>query len=305
MNFKKSTSIYLILILAALAAAMLSGGCGGSSHHSSKHGSDEAPTAYRNDLAGRLYANSNVSDLAEFLNGEIKTVGKSDVLLYVLIDDSSMTGLSENTEYLTKINDALEAGAIVAFSNITAEEIDNIVNELGLNVPPYLPYDADDEEKKEIADLFAVAARADGVDSDDKIAVVDYYTFYGTDLYTPASMDIHVYSGDEEIAFNPGEYTASQPESVTYYIESEDRIVSNDPNPFNYDHVEGTVEDFMDWRRELLGMKSVNEVESAASTGAVRTAAGEANVTFPGVTASFNFVQNYAPRQYYITKALH
>ncbi len=76
--------------------------------------------------------------------------------------------------------------------------------------------------------FYAFASRADGVDSQDS-AVVNYYTFYGTDLYNAPSMDMHVYSGDEATAFDSGECEEGQVDGEYYYIASEDRIVSEDP----------------------------------------------------------------------------
>ncbi|MBQ4468850.1 MAG: hypothetical protein II917_01740, partial [Synergistaceae bacterium] len=310
MNFRKSIFISAILAASILFAVVISGGCGGSSHHfngSNDDGStnNKDQSEYINAVTKKLLAEATVTNLAEFLNDKTKSVNKGDILLYILNDDDGIDNLSENTEHLTRINDALETGAIVAFSNIAAGEIDDIIDELGLDVPTYLTDDATSQDKAEIEDLFAVAARSEGRDPSDDIAVVDYYTFYGTELHTPASMDIHVYSGDQEIPFDPSEYTEGTVETVEYYIASEDKIVSDDPNPFKYDHVEDTVQSFFDWCDELDKIKSVKEVESSSSASAstVYTAAGDASATFPGVTASFNFVQNYAPRRYCITRA--
>ena len=133
---------------------------------------------------------------------------------------------------------------------------------------------------------------------------MDYYTFYGTELEKVASMDVHVYSGDEEIPFNPGEYTLTSADSTLYYT-ANGQLVSDDPNPFKYDHAENSVQNFFDWCDGLDKIKSVKEVESSsASAGSLRASAGDASATFPGITASFNFVQNYAPRDYYYTTAL-
>ncbi len=107
----------------------------------------------------KLMAESTVYSLAEFLTDKSQIVRKGDVPLYILYDKHSLGTISENTEHLTRINDALETGAIIAFSNIAAEEIDNIVNELGLNVPSYLPDDAVSKDKAVIQDFYAVAAR--------------------------------------------------------------------------------------------------------------------------------------------------
>lgn len=311
---KRNIFCAVMMIAFVIFAAVSLGGCGGSSNNFAPNSSNEDNNdknnqndnqSYTNNIVKKLLEESTVTDLAEFLRDKTKTVSKGDILLYTPDENNSIGKISENTEYLTRINDALEAGAIVAFSDIKAEELDNIVDNLGLDVPPYLPDDAAEKEKNNIEDFYAVAARSDGRDPSDDIAVVDFYTFYGTELHTPASMDIHVYSGDEEIPFNPNEYTEGTVETVEYYIASEDRIVSNDPNPFKYDHVEDTVQDFFDWCDELDYMKSVKEVESSkTSAGSVRASAGEASATFPGVTASFNFVLNKAPRDYYYTSEL-
>lgn len=309
---KRKIFCAVMMIAFVIFAVVSLGGCGGSSdnfaHNSSNENNNDKDNqndnqSYTNNIVKKLLEESTVTDLAEFLRDKTKTVSKGDILLYTPDGNNSIGKISENTEYLTRINDALEAGAIAAFSNITAEELDNIIDELGLDVPPYIPDNATEKEKNEIEDFYAVAARSEGRDPSDDIAVVDFYTFYGTELHTPASMDVHVYSGDEEIPFDPNEYTEGTVETVEYYIASEDRIVSDDPNPFKYDHVEETVQDFFDWCDDLDKMKSVKEVESSsASASTIRASAGSSSATFPGVTTSFNFVQNYAPRKYYYKK---
>lgn len=323
MKLKKSGFICLVMAALLVFAVVISGGCGGSgggdikipsntnnntndntdNNTEDNNTGDNAQESYTNEITKKIMAESTVYSLTDFLADKSQIVRKGDVLLYILDDNHSLGTISENTEHLTRINDALETGAIIAFSNIAAEEIDNIVKELGLNVPSYLTDDATSKDKSEIEDFYAVAARSEGRDPSDDIAVVDFYTFYGTELERVASMDIHVYSGDEEIPFDPNDYTEGTVETVVYYIESEDRIVSNDPNPFKYDHVENTAQNFFDWCDGLDKIKSVKEVESSsASSSTVRASAGEASATFPGVTASFNFVQNYAPRRYCITR---
>ena len=330
MKLKKSGFICFITAVLLLFAVVISGGCGGSggsdvaipsngnnntdnntddrntedNTNNNNNNGDNDQESYTNEITKKILAESTVYSLTDFLADKSQIVRKGDVLLYILDGNSNISTISENTEYLTRINDALETGAIIAFSNITAEEINNIVEELGLDVPSYLTDDATSKDKSEIEDFYAVAARSEGRDPSDDIAVVDFYTFYGTELERVASMDIHVYSGDEEIPFDPNDYTEGTVETVVYYIESEDRIVSNDPNPFKYDHVENTAQNFFDWCDGLDKIKSVKEVESSsASASSLRASAGDASATFPGVTASFNFVQNYAPRRYCITRA--
>ncbi|MBR0068958.1 MAG: hypothetical protein IJP97_00520, partial [Synergistaceae bacterium] len=204
---KRKIFCAVMMIAFVIFAVVSLGGCGGSSksdvaapnNGNNDNNGDNDQESYTNEITKKLMAESTVYSLAEFLTDKSQIVRKGDVLLYILDDNHSIGTISENTEYLTRINDALETGAIIAFSNITAEEIDNIVDELGLDVPSYLPDDAASKDKAEIQDFYAVAARSEGRDPSDDIAVVDFYTFYGTELYTPASMDVHVYSGDEEI----------------------------------------------------------------------------------------------------------
>ena len=292
---KRNIFCAVMMIAFVIFAALSLGGCGGSSSNSIPNSNNENNQTYMNDVASKLIAESTVYSLAEFLNNSSATVKKSEILLYHTNKGENIT---ENVNYLNRINDALESGAIAAFVDITAEEIDKINNELGLDLPPYLPNDATEQEKAEIEDFYAIAAR---VDSDDN-TIENIYTFYGTELHKPSNMDIHVYSGDEEIAFDPSESEEDTIESILYYTE-DGQIVTEDPNPFKYDHVDDTVQDFFDWCDDLDSLKSISEAEAAGvSDSTVRSAAGSASATFPGVTTSFNFVQNYSPRKYYYKK---
>ncbi len=146
MNFKKSTFIYLILILAALAAVIISGGCGGSSHHhkSSESGGDSnEPDNYRSEIAERLLDEDNVIQLRDFLDGTV-TAKKGDVLLYYPYNGEDITASSS---YLSRLNTALNDGAILAFVNITAEDklVDSI-DVYGWKANPYNRADATVED---------------------------------------------------------------------------------------------------------------------------------------------------------------
>lgn len=135
---------------------------------------------------------------------------------------------------------------------------------------------------------------------------MNYYTFYGTDLYKVPSMDVYVYSGDEETAFEYGECEEGKVDGKNYYIASEDRTVSEDPNPIpEYNHVDDTVQDFLSWVRELDSMDSVIELEDMIDSESAFTAAAvKLNDSFPTVKAKIKFVQRHSPRTFYFTKVL-
>ncbi len=164
---KRKIFCAVMMIAFVIFAVVSLGGCGGSSNNFAPNSSNEDNNdknnqndnqSYTNNIVKKLLEESTVTDLAEFLRDKTKTVSKGDILLYTPDENNSIGKISENTEYLTRINDALEAGAIAAFSNITAEELDNIIDELGLDVPPYIPDNATEKEKNEIEDFYAVAA---------------------------------------------------------------------------------------------------------------------------------------------------
>ncbi|MBQ6773971.1 MAG: hypothetical protein IJP48_07935 [Synergistaceae bacterium] len=215
-------------------AVIVSGGCGG--HSSKLQNSDSTsneqeqnqgvdpngPDSYTNRIVEKLISEDTVYDLADFVKDTSKTIAKGDVLLYVPEDGED---ISANTNYLTRINDALETGAIVAFADIQAEEIDNITRELGLKVPPYLPDNASDSEKAAIEDFYAFAARADGLDSED-VVIVNFYTFFGTDfISSDKEMTLTVYSGGQELTdFNPDDYEDDSANVVYEYIDERTAI---------------------------------------------------------------------------------
>lgn len=311
---KLSKSVFTTVIIAAsiLFTVIISGGCGGSSNNivsindNTEGGDPNGPDNYTSEVAEKLIARSDVHDLAEYVKDTSQTIKKGEVLLYYPENGEDIKAYGS---YWPRLSEALEAGAIISIVDIEAGEIDEITGKLSLNVPSYLPDNATEAEKAELVDFYAFAARADGVDSQDS-AVVNYYTFYGTDLHKVPSMDIYLYSGDEAAAFEPGECEELQVDGEYYYIASEDRIVSEDPDPvLPYNHVDDTVQDFLSWVRELDSMDSVIEVEDridseSVSDSAFTAAAAKVNDSFPAVKAKINFVQIHSPRTFYFTKAI-
>ncbi|MBQ3455812.1 MAG: BACON domain-containing protein, partial [Synergistaceae bacterium] len=308
----RSVFTTVILAVSILFAAMISGGCGGSSsdvvyiNDNTEEGDPNGPDYYTSEVAEKLIARSDVHDLAEYVKDTSQTIKKGEVLLYYPENGEDIKAYGS---YWPRLSEALEAGAIISIVDIEAGEIDEITGKLSLNVPSYLPDNATEAEKAELVDFYAFAARADGVDSQDS-AVVNYYTFYGTDLHKVPSMDIYLYSGDEAAAFEPGECEELQVDGEYYYIASEDRIVSEDPDPvLPYNHVDDTVQDFLSWVRELDSMDSVIELEDridseSVSASAFTAAAAKVNDSLPAVQAKINLVQIHSPRTFYFTKAI-
>lgn len=89
------------------------------------------------------------------------SVDKGNVLLWYPDDGEDMRGYPDLIE---RLNAALEAGAILAFVDVPAGDIDYFTDKLPLNLPNYLPDDATSEDKEEIEDFYAVAARLDPED---------------------------------------------------------------------------------------------------------------------------------------------
>ena len=300
----------LVFISVILFAVMISGGCGGSSNKvvsiddNTEGGDPNGPDYYTSEVAEKLIARSDVYDLAGYVKDTSLTIKKGEILLYYPVNGEDIKAYGN---YWPRLNEALEKGAIISIVDIEAGEIDEITGKLALNVPSYLPDNATEEEKAKLVDFYAFAARADGVDSQDS-AVVNYYTFYGTDLYEVPSMDVYVYSDDQATAFEPGECEELKVDGEYYYIASEDRIVSEDPDPvLPYNHVDDTVQDFLSWVRELDSMDSVIEVEDSidsesVSDSAFTAAAAKVSDSFPSVKAKINFVQSHSPRTFYCTK---
>ena len=308
MKLRKSVFTSVILAASILFVVMISGGCGGGggynlASNNTDGGDPNGPDYYTSEVAEKLIARSDVYSLTEYVKDTSLTIKKGEVLLYYPENGEDIKAYGS---YWPRLSEALGAGAIISFVDIEAAEIDEITGNLSLNVPSYLPDNATEAEKAELVDFYAFAARADGVDSQD-LAIVNYYTFYGTDLYNAPSMDIYVYSDDEATAFEPGECEELQVDGEYYYIASEDRIVSEDPDPvLPYNHVDDTVQDFLSWVRELDSMDSVIELEDRIkSESAFTAAAAKVNDSLPAVQAKINFVQRHSPRTFYFTNTLN
>lgn len=56
-------------------------------------------------------------------------------------------------DLLERLNTALEAGAILAFVDVPAGDIDYFTDNLALNLPNYLPADAASDDKLETANF--------------------------------------------------------------------------------------------------------------------------------------------------------
>ncbi|MBQ9565143.1 MAG: leukocidin family pore-forming toxin, partial [Synergistaceae bacterium] len=247
------------------------------------------PDSYRSEIAERLIAQDNVLDLAEFVRDSSMTAKKGDVLLYYPENGEDITA---HPDYLSRLNDALNDGAVLAFVDITAEEIDMFTDKLELNLPGYLPDDATDEEKKALEDFYAFTVR---LDSDDQ-TVENAYAYFGTELFS-SDMELTVYSGDQKIAFNPSEYEAQSLDNVQYV--DENGYILPAPAPVNYDYAAEVVDDFQEWIEELNTLKAISEASGTAS--AVHVAAGESAPVFPGVSASFRPSLFVSPRKFYNT----
>ena len=295
-SFSSKSKFLMLLLGAALALAVLSGGCGGSSHHHKSSDSDTSdpngPEDYRSEIAERLLEEDNVIHLRDFLNGTV-TAKKGDVLLYYPASGEDLTAAQG---YLDKMNKALNDGAVLAFVNITAEEIDKFADDLALDIPPYTTDDATDEERKTLQDFYAVAARinADYTESNDE-EPVDFYEYMGLELFddTTTSMEVYYYneSGDA-VKFDPSTAKAGTGETKT--VESGDAY-DWEANP--YSRADATVEDFKAWVDGLSGLKTITEDQ--AGTAAARIAANETTPTKKGVSMRFDF--HSEPRQYYFT----
>ena len=283
-----------------MTAALFSGGCGGSGGGvqegynpyapESEDVEPYTPESYSGEIADILASKSNVYDLAVFINDPSALVKKGDILLYYPEDSKDITA---SADLLARVEDALEAGAVLAFIDIRAEEIDKFTDKLSLNLPSYLPENATSEEKKEIEDFYAVAMRAD---SDDP-SVANAYSYLGVELVSDRNaMTITMYSGDSEVAFNPNDYTTS-PDLEYEYVDENGNVLSSDPNPMNYDHAQSVVDGFMDWVSELNKLKAVDETYVSGSM----RAASDDNGIFPGVSTTFAPVLHVEPRNYYFT----
>ena len=219
------------------------------------------------------------------------SIDKGNVLLWYPDDGEDMKGYPGLLEHL---NTALEAGAILAFVDVPAGDIDYFTDKLPLNLPNYLPDDAASEDKEEIEDFYAVAARLDPEDE----SVENDYAYFGVD---PTSNDtdlaITVWSGDTEISFDVNEYTEDT--SAEYiYVDENGNILSADPDPMNYDYVDICVDGFLEWVKEMNSMKALSE--AGADTN-VSASAENVSSRFPGVSTSFRPLLHVEPRKYYYT----
>ncbi|MBR1657011.1 MAG: leukocidin family pore-forming toxin [Synergistaceae bacterium] len=233
--------------------------------------------SYSSQIADKLFAKSNVHDLRDFLDDSSAVMKKGDVLLYHLDYGEDITS---SADLLSRLDKALENGAVLAFIDISAEEIDKFTDKLSLNLPNYLPEDATSEDKKEIEDFYSVAVRLDSEDE----SVENDYAYFGIDLVSgDKDSALTLWSGDQLIPINLDEYTVST--DVSYeYVDENGNLLSEDPRPANYDYVQNSVDDFMEWVAEMNEMKAVSEASPDTS---VSGAAEEATTIFSGVSTTF------------------
>ena len=277
--------------MALLALAVFGGGCGGGSGGSSSDGGDpNGPENYRSEIAERLVSQDNVLGLAAFVKDSSMTAKKGDVLLYYPDNGEDITA---HPDYLSRLNDALNDGAALAFVNITAEEIDKFADALSLDIPPYLTDDATDEEKRTLKDFYAVAARInDDYTESNHEEPVDFYEYTGLDLFdkTTTSMDIYYYDENgNAVKFDPDSATDGTAEGTL--VDSGD-VYDWTANP--YSRVNATVEDFNAWVNGLSGLKSISEDKAAFSVA--RVAAAGATPTKKGVSLRFDY--HWEPREF-------
>ena len=192
LNIPQTKTFTVISIITLLSAVILSGGCGGSGgsdvvltrnntsqditpETESQDVDPNGPESYSNEIAEKLVALDNIYSLSDFVKDSSTTAGKGDVLLWYQEDGEDITAYPN---YLDRLRDALYSGAVLAFADITAEDIDKLTEDIPLPLPDYLPDNATSEEKAEIEDFYAVAVRADSEDSE----VENAYTYFGVDL---------------------------------------------------------------------------------------------------------------------------
>lgn len=310
MSIPKTKTFTFTFIMTLLSAVMFSfsGGCGGSGgsdviiprngtssdimpETQSQDIEPNGPDNYSSEIAERLIARSEVYSLQDFVRDSSLSIDKGKVLLWYPEEGEDMTAYSN---LLERLNAALEAGAILAFVDIPAEDIDYFTDNLALNLPNYLPNDATSEDKSAIENFYAVAAR---LDSEDESAEIDY-AYFGVNLTSSdKDLTITLWSGDEEIAFNPDEYTYS-PDIECEYVDENGNVLSADPNPFKYDYVTDCVDGFLEWVKDMNSLKAISEASADTNVSA---SAEEATAIFPGVSTTFTPTLHVEPRKFYFS----
>ena len=312
MSIPKTKTFTTILFIALLSAVMFSfsGGCGGSGgsdvtipqyetspdimpepETQSQDIEPNGPENYSSQIAEKLIARSEIYSLQEFVRDSSLSIDKGKVLLWYPEDGEDMRSYPN---LLERLNAALEAGAILAFVDVPAGDIDYFTDKLALNLPNYLPADATSEDKLAIEDFYAVAAR---LDSEDEATEIDY-AYFGVDLTSNDSdLAVTVWSSDEEISFDMNEYTEDT--SAEYlYVDENGNILSADPNPMKYDYVTDCVDSFLEWVKDMNSMKALSEASADTS---VSSSAEEATTIFPGVSTTFTPTLHVEPRRYYFS----
>ena len=272
----------VFFIVALLSAVVFTGGCGGGGNSLPGVADNEDPKNYSSQIAERLIARSEIYSLQDFVKDSSLSIDKGKVLLWYPEDGEDIRSYPN---LLKRLNDALTAGAILAFVNIPAGDIDYFTNELALNLPNYLPDDATSEDKAEIEDFYAVAARLDSEDQ----SIENDYSYFGVDL-TSSDKDftVTILSGDEEIPFNPDDYTLS-PDVECEYVDEYGNVLSEDPNPMKYDYVTHCVDSFLEWVKDMNSLKALSEA-------GVSSSAEESTTIFPGVSTTFTPTLHVEPR---------
>ncbi|MBQ7560826.1 MAG: leukocidin family pore-forming toxin [Synergistaceae bacterium] len=270
----------------------------------------------KNELAEKLLSYSDVYRLQEFIRGSSKAK-KGDILLWHKQEGEDFSAELNNESYISRLNDALNNGAIIAFIDIQAQYIDKLTDSLDLDLSPYLPDNATEQEKQAAEDFYSVAIRIPSEDimplnSDDIEDVWDTYEYFGSDLfYSQDIMTITYTSGDETFTLNPAESELDSTDleiiytSGDYEVLSGDIILSTDPNPIDYNYVDDTAEDFLEWAEALDSLKAYNELVSSDNN--IRTAkkiriSDSASAVFPGYSYTFKPIMHVTPRKYYFTR---
>ena len=310
----RRNSFYSVMIIALmLLAVVTSGGCGGSSSSINRNNNQEDKESqntadYSTKIAEKLFEYSEVYNIHDFLMNSSAGVNKGDILLWHKGDSADII-LNESN--VSRINDAIGKGAIIAFIDVKAEDIDRLTDSCDLYIPAYLTDDATAEEKNAKEDLYAIALRVNPEDrtalNSDDMFLMDSFANFGTNLFGSADqMTITFESGDEtyEVDVSDAESDSEMEDAErTYYVDGE--IISEDPDPMNYSYVDDAAEDLLEWTESLDELKAYSDIVSEDVTAGgvkVNSAAKEASSVFPGMSYTFTPLLHQEPREYYFTK---
>ena len=306
---KTFTTIFFFILLSAVMFSF-SGGCGGSGgsdviiprnetssdimpETQSQDIEPNGPEDYSSQIAERLIARSEVYSLQDFVRDSSLVIDKGKVLLWYPEEGEDMRGYPN---LLERLNAALEAGAILAFVDVPAGDIDYFTDKLALNLPNYLPADATSEDREAIEDFYAVAARLDSEDE----SVENDYAYFGVNL-TSSDKDftVTVWSGDEEISFDINDYTEDTNTEYEYmYVDENGNILSADPNPMKYDYVTDCADNFLEWVKDMNSLKALSEASPDTN---VSSSAEDTATIFPGVSTTFTPILHVEPRKYHFS----